>query len=81
MRVAKQIIGKEVIDSSAMVIGKVKDVEINWGTKEIEAIVLGRGGIMESLGLSKEEVVIPYDVVKQMGDKILLKENIGEPVL
>ncbi len=43
MRVAKQIIGKEVIDSSAMVIGKVKDVEINWGTKEIEAIVLGNG--------------------------------------
>lgn len=81
MRVTKQIIGKEVIDSSAMVIGKVKDVEINWGTKEIEAIVLGNGSISERLGLSKEEVVIPYDVVKQMGDKILLKENMGEPVL
>ena len=30
MRVAEQIKGKEVIDSSGMIVGKVKDVEINW---------------------------------------------------
>ncbi len=72
MRVSGQIIGKEVIDSSGMVVGKVKDVEINWFNNEIEAIVLGKGGISDSLGLSKEEVVIPYNIVKQIGDKILL---------
>lgn len=81
MRIAGQIIGKEVIDSSGMIVGKVKDIEINWSTNEIEAIVLGKGGISEILGLSKEENVIPYDMVKQIGDKILLKENIEEPEL
>lgn len=81
MRVDKQIKGKEVIDSSARVVGKVKDVEVNWGNKEIEAVVLGTGGIMESLGLSKEENVIPYYMIKQIGDKILLKENITETEL
>jgi sporulation protein YlmC with PRC-barrel domain len=81
MRVAEQIKGKEVIDSSGMVVGKVKDIEINWSTNEIEAIVLGKGGLSESLGLSKEENIIPYDMVKQIGDKILLKENIDEPAL
>ena len=64
-----------------MVVGKVKDIEVNWSTNEIEAIVLGKGGLSESLGLSKEENIIPYDMIKQIGDKILLKENINEPVL
>ena len=44
-------------------------------------MVVGKGGIMESLGLSKEEAVIPHDMIKQIGDKIILKENINEPVL
>ncbi len=79
MRVADHIIGKEVLDSSATIIGKVKDVEVNPGTRKIEAIVIGKGGISESIGISKEENVIPYDMVKQIGDKILLKENIDEP--
>ena len=79
MRVAEDIIGKEVLDSSATIIGKVKDIEVNLGTRKIEAIVIGKGGISESIGISKEENVIPYDMVKQIGDKILLKENIDEP--
>ncbi len=81
MRIAEDIIGKEVLDSSATIIGKVKDIEVNLGTRKIEAIVIGKGGISESIGISKEENVIPYDMVKQIGDKILLKENIDEPGL
>lgn len=78
MRVAEDIIGKEVLDSSATIIGKVKDMEVNLGTKKIEAIVIGTGSLSESIGISKEENVIPYDMVKQIGDKILLKEHIDE---
>ncbi|MGZ7120082.1 MAG: PRC-barrel domain-containing protein [Methanobacterium sp.] len=78
MRIKEQIFGKEVINSSGMIVGKVKDIEVNWIENEIEAIVIGNGGISESLGLSKEENVIPYDMVKQIGDKILLKENKDE---
>ncbi len=81
MRVAEDIIVKEFLDSSATIIGKLKDIELNLGTKRIEAIVVGKGGISESIGISKEENVIPYDMVKQIGDKILLKENIDEPGL
>lgn len=80
MRVVEQIKGKEVIDSTAMVVGIVKDVEINWDENQIEAIVLGEGGISASLGLSKNEKFIPYDMVKQIGDKIILKENLNEPL-
>ena len=74
-KVVEQIIGKEVIDSSGMVVDKVKDIEVNWDNNDIESIVLGKGSISESLGLSKKEFVIPYGEVEQFGDKILIKKN------
>jgi len=78
MRLKDDIIGKEVLDSSATVIGNVKDVEVNLETRKIEALVLGKGGLSEGLGLSKGETIVPYDMVKQIGDKILLKSSIEE---
>jgi sporulation protein YlmC with PRC-barrel domain len=38
MRIDEQIKGKEVIDSSGMIVGKVKDVEIKLDNNEIEAL-------------------------------------------
>lgn len=79
MRIIEEIIGKEVLDSSAVVIGKVRDLELNVETNQIESFILGKGGISEGLGLSKGETVVPYDMIKQIGDKILLK-NASETV-
>jgi sporulation protein YlmC with PRC-barrel domain len=75
MRIVEEIVGKEVLDSSAVVIGKVKDVEVNFTTNEIEAFIVGKGGISEGLGLSKGETIVPYDMVSKIGDKILLKSR------
>ncbi|HII83827.1 MAG TPA: photosystem reaction center subunit H [Methanobacterium subterraneum] len=75
MRIVQEIVGKEVLDSSAVVIGKVKDVEVNFMTNEIEAFIVGKGGISEGLGLSKGETIVPYDMVSKIGDKILLKSR------
>ncbi|MGB9937600.1 MAG: PRC-barrel domain-containing protein [Methanobacterium sp.] len=76
MKVKEEIIGKEVIDMSAMVLGKVKDVEVNLSTNEIEAIVLGSGGgILDVFGQSREQGSIPYRRIKQIGDKVLLKDE------
>lgn len=76
MRVVQDIIGKEVIDNSASIIGKIKDVEFNSKTQEIEAIVLNKGGISENLGISKGETIVPYDMIRSMGDKVLLKNDV-----
>lgn len=78
MRIIEEIIGKEVLDSSAIVIGKVKDVEVNFENKSLEAFILGKGGISKGLGISKGETIVPYEMVKKIGDKILLKDNITE---
>jgi len=75
MRIVQEIVGKEVLDSSAVIIGKVKDLEVNFMTNEIEAFIVGKGGISEGLGLSKGETIVPYDMVSKIGDKILLKSR------
>jgi sporulation protein YlmC with PRC-barrel domain len=75
VRIVEQIVGKEVLDSSAVIIGKVKDVEINMDTNDIQSFVVGKGGISEGLGLSKGETIVPYDMVSKIGDKILLKSR------
>ena len=79
MRIIEEIIGKEVLDSSAIIIGKVKDVEVDFETKTLEAFILGKGGLSEGLGISKGETIVPYEMVKKIGDKILLK-NLVEDV-
>ena len=78
MRIIEEIIGKEVLDSSAVVIGKVKDVDVDFETKSLNSFILGKGGISEGLGLSKGETIVPYNMVKKIGDKILLKNVIKE---
>ncbi len=78
MRIKDEIIGKEVVDISGMLIGKVKDVEVDFETQSLESFVIGKGGISEGLGISNNEVVVPYDMVQIIGDKVLLKSEIHE---
>ena len=42
--------GKEVIDTSGNVIGKVKDISWDESTKQLKFFEIGTGGIMEMLG-------------------------------
>lgn len=74
MKIIENIIGKEVVNTDAVLIGKVSDVEFNDVTKEIESLILKKGGISETLNISKSEDVIPYDMISKIGDKILLKD-------
>lgn len=80
MRVKDEIIGKEVVDISGIVIGKVTDVEVEFETQILEAFIVGKGGILQSLGISKKETVVSYDLIKLIGDKILLNSEIHEQI-
>lgn len=73
MKIKEEIIGKEVVDVNALVIGKVRDVEVNFQTKTLEAFIVGGGGFLESLGSSKNDIIVPEKMVIAIGDKILVK--------
>ncbi|MCE7698320.1 MAG: PRC-barrel domain-containing protein [Methanobacterium paludis] len=81
MRIKEEIIGKEVVDSSGIVIGKVKDVEVDFETQIMESFIVGESGFFASFGRSRGETVVPYGMVKIIGDKLLLKNEIHENVV
>jgi sporulation protein YlmC with PRC-barrel domain len=75
MKIIEDVIGKEVVNTDAILIGKVSDLEFDEDTREIESLILKKGGISETLNISKSEDVIPYDMISRIGDKILLKDT------
>ncbi len=80
MRVVKELVGKEVLGNDVTVMGKVVDVDIDVEDETIESIIVSKGGIQESLNISKSELVIPFDMVHKVGDKVLLKDAFGENI-
>jgi len=75
MRIKDKIIGKEVVDVNANLIGKVKDVDVNFENKTLEAFIIGKGGILEGLGGSGNDIIVPLSMVMAIGDKILIKSE------
>lgn len=71
MRIRDELFGKEVLDAEIQIVGKVSDVVFDKDTFEITDIVLKKSGISEQIKSS--ENIIPMELVKVIGDKILLK--------
>ena len=67
----KELINKEVLDGNIKVIGKVNEIIFDEDTFEITDLVIKKTGISEQFRDS--ENVIPVELVKTVGDKILLK--------
>ena len=78
MRIVKELVGKEVLGNDIMSMGKVVDVEVGLEDNFIESIIVSKGGIQESLNISKSELVIPFDMISKIGDKIILKDIFDE---
>jgi sporulation protein YlmC with PRC-barrel domain len=72
VKIKDEIIGKEVLDIKALVIGKVTDVEVDFETQSLVSFIVGKGGI----SLGSNEIVVPYDKVRIIGDKVLLNTEI-----
>jgi sporulation protein YlmC with PRC-barrel domain len=62
---AKELLGKEVVDADAKVVGKVVDIDLDIS----KATVLD---ISVKTGLTKKISISPRDIDK-IGDKVLLK--------
>jgi len=69
----KDLVNKEVLDSNVKVIGKIHDVVFDEDTLEITDLVFKKLGFSEQIRDS--ENVVPIDLVKTIGDKILLKSD------
>ena len=66
----KELIGKEVMDSEAKVVGYVKDVEVDLKKWDITGLVVKTGFI-------KRLTVLTADIDK-VGDKVVLKVTLDK---
>ena len=71
MRIKSELFGKEVLDAEIQIVGKIADVVFDKETLEITDLVIKKTGLSEQIKAS--ENVIPMELVKVIGDKVLLK--------
>lgn len=71
MRIKEELFGKEVLDVEIQIVGKVNDVIFDKDTFEITDLVIKKIGLSEQIKAS--ENIVPIELVKVIGDKILLK--------
>ena len=69
----KELIGKEVLNGNVRIIGKVYEIVFDEDTFEVTDLVIKKAGISEQFRDS--ENVVPVDLVKAIGDKVLLKSE------
>ena len=70
---SKELINKEVLDGNIKIIGKVHEIIFDEDTFEVNDLVIKKTGISEQFRDS--ENVIPVDLIKTIGDKVLLKND------
>ena len=71
MRIKDELFGKEVLDADIQIVGKVIDVVFDKDSYEITDLVIKGSGLSEQFKASED--VVPMELVKVIGDKILLK--------
>ena len=71
MRIRDELFGKEVLDADIQIVGKVSDVVLDKDTYEITDLVLKKTGFSEQI--KARENLVPMELVKVIGDKIILK--------
>jgi sporulation protein YlmC with PRC-barrel domain len=62
-----KLVGKQVIDSEAMIVGSVKDMAFDFDAKEIGLTITARNG---------GEIVVPGSNIGSVGDVIILNKKI-----
>lgn len=70
-----EMFGKDVFTTKGVYAGKVADVEINLTKFRLKAMVVeaARGSFLQNLVGGKKGVIIPYQLVENIGDVVLIK--------
>lgn len=71
MRIKDELFGKEVLDADIQIVGKVIDVVFDKDSFEITDLVIKGSGLSEQFKASED--LVPMEMIKVIGDKILLK--------
>jgi sporulation protein YlmC with PRC-barrel domain len=71
---AKDLSGKDIVDSNGDKVGVVDDVEIDVMNKSVTGIVAKEGSISSKLGMGSERL-ISMNMIDAIGDKVILRRT------
>lgn len=80
MRLLDDIIGKEIVDGSANIVGKVKDIDIDTSSNKINSMIITKSKSSNKIRSSNDEEMIPFEMIDHIGDKIILKPDLNDLV-
>ncbi len=77
-----EVFGKDVFTTKGFYAGKVKDVELDLNKFKIRGMTIevARGTFLDKLIGGKKGIKVPYDLIQAVGDIVLIKHVIEEPV-
>ncbi|RAP52185.1 MAG: hypothetical protein BZ137_09110 [Methanosphaera sp. rholeuAM130] len=78
MRIVDNIIGKEVVNNEATILGKAVDVEVDTTTNILESLIVTNQSESDD---KHEKIRIPFEEVLRIGDKILIKDPLENGTL
>jgi sporulation protein YlmC with PRC-barrel domain len=70
-----EMFGKDVFTNRGVYGGKVSDVEINLSKFRIRSLIVeaAKGSFLSSIVGGKKGVIIPYQLVENVGDVVIIK--------
>ncbi|MCD6476938.1 MAG: PRC-barrel domain-containing protein [Candidatus Aenigmarchaeota archaeon] len=70
-----ELFGKDVFTNKGIFAGKVIDVDINLSKFRLQSLVIEatRGGFLSSIVGGKKGVIVPYSLVDNVGDIVIIK--------
>lgn len=76
-----EMFGKDVFTNKGVFCGKIADIEINLSKFRMRSLVIEatRGSFLQSLVGGKKGVIVPYQLVENVGDVVIIK-HITAPI-
>lgn len=80
MNIAEDLLGKEVIDDSGIIMGIVKDVTWDFADNRVESLVVEKRGqgFFSAFGSGDKSFVL-YENIHSIGDKVLVNIKMPAP--
>jgi len=74
-----EVLGKDVFTNKGVYAGKVADVEVNLKKFRIRSLVIdvARGSFLSNMVGGKRGVIIPYQLVDNVGDVVIIKHIVA----
>jgi sporulation protein YlmC with PRC-barrel domain len=70
-----EVFGKDVFTNKGIFCGKISDIDINLAKFRINSLIIetGRGSFLSDMIGGKKGVIIPYALVVNVGDVVIIK--------